>query len=99
MNSTRPGCFIIVNMLIISFPDFDTLEIHVLYISAIQLVVNFASPIWVTQAKVGVLLCMFIRKKKNRSGTTSVVIVDKTRGRFRELITIGVSNESSKIEA
>jgi transposase len=53
----------------------------------------------VTQAKVGVFLCMFIRKKKNRSGTTSVVVVDKSRGSFRELVTIGVSNDSSEIES
>jgi transposase len=44
-------------------------------------------------------LCMFIRKKKNRSGTTSVVVVDKSRGSFRELVTIGVSNDSSEIES
>lgn len=42
---------------------------------------------------------MFIRKKKNRSGTTSVVVVDKSRGVFRELATIGVSNDSSEIES
>ena len=40
---------------------------------------------------------MFIRKRKNRSGTTSVVVVDKSRGRFRELITIGVSSEENTI--
>jgi len=40
---------------------------------------------------------MFIRKKKNRSGTTSVVVVDKSRGGFRELVTIGVSNDSHEI--
>jgi len=34
---------------------------------------------------------MFIRKKKNKSGTTSVVVVDKSKGGFRELATIGVS--------
>ena len=42
---------------------------------------------------------MFIRKKKNRSGSTSVVVVDKTRGGFRELVTIGVSSDSSEIES
>ena len=42
---------------------------------------------------------MFIRKKKNRSGTTSVVVVDKSRGGFRELVTIGVSSDSSEIES
>jgi len=38
---------------------------------------------------------MFIRKKKNRSGTTSIVVVDKSRGYFRELTTIGISSDES----
>lgn len=42
---------------------------------------------------------MFIRKKKNRSGTTSVVVVDKFGGSFKEVATIGVGNDSSEIEA
>lgn len=42
---------------------------------------------------------MFIRKKKNRSGSTSVVVVDKSRKGFRELVTIGVSNDNAKIES
>ncbi|MEO8852656.1 MAG: IS1634 family transposase [Ginsengibacter sp.] len=41
---------------------------------------------------------MFVRKKKNRSGTTSVVIVEKKNGRFKELKTIGVSSEENEIE-
>ena len=41
---------------------------------------------------------MFIRKKKNRSGTTSVVVVNKSHGRFKELITIGVSDDEVQIE-
>ena len=40
---------------------------------------------------------MFVRKKKNRSGTTSVVIIDKSGGRFRELQTIGVSSDEKEI--
>lgn len=40
---------------------------------------------------------MFVRKKKNRSGTTSVVVVDKSSGKFRELKTIGVSSSDSEI--
>jgi hypothetical protein len=40
---------------------------------------------------------MFIRKKKNRSGSTSVVVVDKSRGRFLELKTIGVSSDEKTI--
>jgi transposase len=41
---------------------------------------------------------MFVRKKKNRSGTTSVVVVDKSGKHFRELKTVGVSNNASEIE-
>ncbi len=41
---------------------------------------------------------MFLCKKKNRSGTTSVVIVDKGQGRFKELKTIGVSSDEAQIE-
>jgi transposase len=40
---------------------------------------------------------MFIRKKKNRSGTTSVVVVDKSKGGFRELMTIGVSSDENTL--
>lgn len=41
---------------------------------------------------------MFVRKKKNRSGSTSIVVVDKTGNRFREIKTIGVSSDASEIE-
>lgn len=41
---------------------------------------------------------MFIRRRKNKSGTTSVVVVDKSSGKFRELKTIGVASDSSEIE-
>ena len=41
---------------------------------------------------------MFVRKKKNRSGSTSVVVIDKSRGHFREVKTIGVSSDSKEIE-
>lgn len=40
---------------------------------------------------------MFIRKKKNRSGTTSIVVVEKRAGIYREITTIGTSNNSSEI--
>jgi len=40
---------------------------------------------------------MFVRKKKNRSGSTSVVVIDKSRGHFREVKTIGVSSDSKEI--
>lgn len=41
---------------------------------------------------------MFVRKKKNRSGTTSVVVVDKHGGKFKELHTVGVSSDEAEID-
>ena len=32
---------------------------------------------------------MFIRKRNNKSGTTSIVVVDKSKGHFRELTNNG----------
>ena len=40
---------------------------------------------------------MFVRKRKNKSGSTSVVVIDKCKGRFRELITLGVSSDDKVI--
>lgn len=40
---------------------------------------------------------MFVRRKKNRSGSTSIVIVDKSSGKFTELKTIGVASSESEI--
>ncbi|ROT09337.1 IS1634 family transposase [Lepagella muris] len=42
---------------------------------------------------------MFVRKKKNRSGSTSIVIVDKRGGRFKELHTVGIANGDGDIAA
>jgi transposase len=42
---------------------------------------------------------MFIRKKKNRSGTTSVVVVNKSNGIFREIKTIGVGKDDADVES
>ncbi|MCQ2149955.1 MAG: hypothetical protein MJY45_06375 [Bacteroidales bacterium] len=41
---------------------------------------------------------MFIRCLKNKSGTTSVVVVDKGSGRSRGLTTIGVSSSSEELD-
>jgi len=41
---------------------------------------------------------MFIRKKKNRSGTTSVIVVDKRNGVYKEVHTIGIGKDDSEIE-
>lgn len=40
---------------------------------------------------------MFVKKKRNRSGTTSVVVAEKNRGCYRELTTIGVSRDDSEV--
>ena len=40
---------------------------------------------------------MFVCKRRNKSGTTSVVVVDKSSGRFKELTTIGVASTSEEI--
>ena len=37
-----------------------------------------------------------VRKKKNRSGTVSVVVTDKSRSQFKVLTTIGVSYDSGQ---
>ena len=41
---------------------------------------------------------MFVRRKKNRSGTTSVIVVDKSSGKFKELTTIGVSSSPDELD-
>ena len=41
---------------------------------------------------------MFIKRKKNRSGTTSVVVAEKIKGEYRELITIGIAKTNDEIE-
>ena len=40
---------------------------------------------------------MFIRKKKNRSGTTSIIVVKKVRGKFIRLRTIGSSSDNDEL--
>jgi hypothetical protein len=41
---------------------------------------------------------MYIRKKRNRSGSISIVAVDKINGRCHELRTFGVSSDEKEIE-
>lgn len=38
-----------------------------------------------------------MRKKKNRSGTVSVIVADKSSGEFKELKTIGVSSDPDEV--
>lgn len=42
---------------------------------------------------------MHVRRKKNRSGTISVVIVNKTHGKYREVKSFGTSASEEKISA
>ena len=41
---------------------------------------------------------MFVRKKKNRSGSVSIVVVDKSRGRFREVRQFGVAHTEAEAD-
>lgn len=41
---------------------------------------------------------MFLRKKKNRSGTISVVVVDKHKGVYSEIHSIGVGRDQEEVE-
>ena len=41
---------------------------------------------------------MYVRRKRNRSGSTSVVIVSKQSGRYKEIHVVGVSSDSATIE-
>ncbi len=40
---------------------------------------------------------MFVRKKPNRSGSTSVVVIEKRKGKVCYLKTIGVSSDEEEI--
>ena len=44
-------------------------------------------------------LTMFIKKKKNRSGTTSIVVAEKTKGSYKELVTIGIAKDANDIDS
>ena len=41
---------------------------------------------------------MYIRKKHNRSGTISVVVVSKNGGKYKEIKSFGCSSLESEIE-
>ena len=42
---------------------------------------------------------MFVRKKRNRSGTISISVVDKNGGKFKVLSHIGIANDESEVES
>ena len=41
---------------------------------------------------------MYVRKKKNRYGTISVAVVDKSSGRYREVKSFGTANSEDEAE-
>ncbi len=44
------------------------------------------------------LFYMFIKRKKNRSGTTSIVVAEKCKGNYRELHTVGIAHSEEEAE-
>jgi len=40
---------------------------------------------------------MFVRKKKNRSGSISIVIVDKSSGKYKEITKIGIARSEEEV--
>jgi len=42
---------------------------------------------------------MFVRRRRNRSGSTSVVVIDKSSGKPKELVCIGISSDEQEIDA
>ena len=42
---------------------------------------------------------MFVKRKKNRSGTTSIVVAEKTKGSYKELVTIGIAKDANDIDS
>ena len=41
---------------------------------------------------------MYVKKIRNRSGSVSVIVASKHKGRYEKLITIGISKDKSEIE-
>ena len=42
---------------------------------------------------------VYQKKKKNRSGTTSIVVAEKTKGSYKELVTIGIAKDANDIDS
>ena len=42
---------------------------------------------------------MFIKRKKDRSGTTSIVVAEKIKGEYSELATIGIAKTNDEMKA
>ena len=76
--------------LLLLFPDLVAFLIFI--------VVILYSVIILGDAKIFSPLQYVCTKEKNRSGSTSVVVIDKSTGYFREMKTIGVSFDPKEIE-
>ena len=50
------------------------------------------------RAKTPIFGVMFVRKKRNRSGSTSIVVVDKSDGTYREVRSFGTSSDLAEID-
>ena len=55
--------------------------------------------LWVAQAKIVYICIMFVRKKINRSGPTSVVVVSKASGKYTEIKSFGTSTSEEEIDS
>jgi hypothetical protein len=42
-------------------------------------------------------LTMFVRKKKNRSGSISVIVAEKNQGKLKEIATIGIAKSEEGV--
>ena len=52
---------------------------------------------WVAQVKSMYLCSMYVRKKHNKSGTTSIVVVSKASGKYKEIKSFGASSSEEEI--
>lgn len=41
---------------------------------------------------------MYVRRKRNRSGSTSIVVVDKSSGKYKELECFGTSSDEDELQ-
>ena len=44
------------------------------------------------------ILTMFVKRKKNRSGTVSLVVAEKIKGAYKELHTVGIAKGQKDVE-
>ena len=52
----------------------------------------------IASLKIGYFYYMFVHRKKNRSGSTSIVVVKKVSGRPQYIKTIGISSDEQEVE-